>query len=702
MRGPQTQLGKMLLTGGVLLAVALVPRLDALGSEHVDIAEFLTMVQPRESTLMDYLWRLWMVGPDQVPLYYVFTWAVRNVFGYSWLVTRFASTALMLLVLLLAWRMVANRFGERAGLLTGLLLALSPADVYYSIQARSYSLVIFEAAISIWSLTRAVETGKRRWWALNLLVNNLLPWTHLFGFLLIGAQGLWLLGMGYSRRPAEEKLAWRAWHAAWRGALWGLGHAPAIVLAIAWILRGTAGEVAWYAPAPPMQILTDLLGDMQYFGNLFVYESAPGQPVFDFSAAAIRNSTDYQLAWYSDLVVGIGAVVALASAAWYARKLSGTLRAIAALLFMTALLPPIFLYAGAALTLPVALPRYTAYCNFPLFMLFGVGLAHLPVPRRAAYALVTAMLAALWILCDTWDRVEPEVDWPGVVEMLHESVDDDARVVALSFSEKAGVGTRLHRRMLEYSDPTRRDRYRHAFTVAGAVDYCAVECARTGRAAYVLTYALPSAPEKEKRLLAMLRNEGFRVETRHHQYFTLYKAHHQSPPKTWLEPADSTAREYLQLITPYLQGPLPAPEYVNAALRWAIEDGDDLASPDVCMSTTNALLAVCPTLARAGLAYELAAFEDPAASEFTGMLLAMLEGDEATMREYARNMAIAVGAQGMRPVAEALAAGDMARAREIAATRRYVTGVVYTPVFYQVLGIEERLPYAEPLKVPLP
>lgn len=192
---PKEDHRKALATAAILLAIALVPRLHGLSSEYVDLVEFLTMTQPPHTPLLDYLWRLWDVGPDQVPAYYIFTWGVREIFGYSWLVTRVASLLLMLFVLLMAWRFASLRFGAWTGFLAGALLALSPADVYYAIQARSYSLVIFEAAVSIWAITRAVETGKKRWWFLNIATNTLLPWTHLFGFLLIAAEGLWLLGV---------------------------------------------------------------------------------------------------------------------------------------------------------------------------------------------------------------------------------------------------------------------------------------------------------------------------------------------------------------------------------------------------------------------------------------------------------------------------------------------------------------------------
>lgn len=687
---------RIIATGVILLAIALVPRLQALSHDFVDIVEFLTMIQPPNSTLADYLWRLWTVGPDQVPAYYVFTWGVRNIFGHSWLVTRFASMILMLSVLLMAWRVVANRFGAWAGFLTGLLIALSPADIYYAMQARSYSLVIFEAAFSIWTLVRAVETGDRKWLVYNVVINTLLPFTHLFGFLLIAAEGLWLLGLWYFQQPVKIPPTRRAWQAIWRGALWGSGHFMAILLALRWILKDTADTVPWYAPAPWRQFMTDILGDAQFFGNLFVYESSAGKPVFEFAAPAIRSSTDYWLATASDTVFGIGIIAALASSAWFVMRIDGKLRSILALLFITALLPPVALYIGAALTIPVALPRYTAYCNFPLYMLFGVGLARLPL-RRSGYLLLAGVLASMGLLCITWQRVHPEVDWPGASKLVQRQPDPKARVFVISLAPENTGRTTLPRRMMQYSDPEGRERYWYAYTAMGLADACAAECARTGRVVYALDYGQPISDALEEVFLNELRRNGFLIDTKRHQYFRFYAISHPNPPQIWLQPADETGQRYLEILEPFLTDEEETPERTNAALRWAVQNGDNLTSPDLILRATFALLEISPILGRASARYLTTLEYREAPPPILELVLALEDENKQQMRVSAVEVSKLTGHQDYRPIVKALESGDIDLARETAQKWRFADGVHIPPILLQLLEIEPRLSYAAPI-----
>jgi len=248
--------------------------------------------------------------------------------------------------------------------------------------------------------------------------------------------------------------------------------------------------------------------------------------------------------------------------------------------------------------------------------------------------------------------------------------------------------------MMEYSDDAGHSRYRHAYTIAGAVDACSAECARTQRPAYILTYALPGAPEQEKKLMAMLRENGFRVSMASHQYFKLYTVSNPAPTETWKQPADETGQRFLALLEPYLTGQAETKERTNAALRWAIQDGDDLRSPRVLATATLALLEVSPTLARASAQYEATLPGQESGSAFVSAMLALSDGDLDALHAFAAQIQQQLGDADIRDIANALQAGDTERARAIVAERRFVQGVQFPPVLAQLLGLEERLPYA--------
>src|SRR5437763_10919086 len=72
-----------------------------------------------------------------------------------------AGTATIPLVYLLGLRTVTRRAAALAAALT----ALSPFMIYYSAEARAYGLLMFLVAASTLSMLVAIDTGRRRWWA---------------------------------------------------------------------------------------------------------------------------------------------------------------------------------------------------------------------------------------------------------------------------------------------------------------------------------------------------------------------------------------------------------------------------------------------------------------------------------------------------------------------------------------------------------
>ncbi len=94
------------------------------------------------------------------PLYHLLLWLWVKLTGPSVFALRFLSLVLGVLTVLLAYRLARLAFGERVGLLTALLCAISPFLVYYSQEARMYALATFAATLSMFLLARIVS-GER-------------------------------------------------------------------------------------------------------------------------------------------------------------------------------------------------------------------------------------------------------------------------------------------------------------------------------------------------------------------------------------------------------------------------------------------------------------------------------------------------------------------------------------------------------------
>ncbi len=80
----------------------------------------------------------------------------------------------------------------RAAMLTTLLVAVAPLEVYFSREARMYSLLVLLSVLSLWLLLRALERG-RWWWALYGVVTLLALYTHFIALAVVLAQNIYVL-----------------------------------------------------------------------------------------------------------------------------------------------------------------------------------------------------------------------------------------------------------------------------------------------------------------------------------------------------------------------------------------------------------------------------------------------------------------------------------------------------------------------------
>ncbi len=75
-----------------------------------------------------------------------------------------------------------------AALASAAILAFSPTHVYYSQEARSYTMTILLVLVSSWFFARAVEENRERDWLLWTLFGVLAVYSHYFGALVLVAQ----------------------------------------------------------------------------------------------------------------------------------------------------------------------------------------------------------------------------------------------------------------------------------------------------------------------------------------------------------------------------------------------------------------------------------------------------------------------------------------------------------------------------------
>ena len=126
------------------------------------------------------------------PLYFVLAWASAKLGSAPELIrlpSLLAGTATIPLVYLIGRRTA----GELAGVVSAAVITLSPFMIYYSVEARSYALLIALLCGSVLAMLKAIESGRARWWALYAACSGGAMLSHYTAVFPLAGQLLWAL-----------------------------------------------------------------------------------------------------------------------------------------------------------------------------------------------------------------------------------------------------------------------------------------------------------------------------------------------------------------------------------------------------------------------------------------------------------------------------------------------------------------------------
>jgi mannosyltransferase len=128
------------------------------------------------------------------PLYFLITHFFLSL-GDNDFLLRFPALAFGLLGLAATFTLGARLFGEVEGTIGALLLALAPFHVRYSQDARFYTLLVLLSVLSMYFLYQGLFSGKRKWFVAFVLCCVLNVYNHLFAFLVLAAQVVFVAGL---------------------------------------------------------------------------------------------------------------------------------------------------------------------------------------------------------------------------------------------------------------------------------------------------------------------------------------------------------------------------------------------------------------------------------------------------------------------------------------------------------------------------
>jgi len=140
----------------------------------------------------DGIWQTIASGEFNPPLFY---WVehIMLVFGNSEIILRFIPAVLGILSIPVFY-LVGKEFLDRnTGIIAAAACTVSPFLLYYSQEARAYSMMLFFVALATLFFLKAMKSGNWIHWVLFGIFSALGFWTHFYAIVMIGALVLYAL-----------------------------------------------------------------------------------------------------------------------------------------------------------------------------------------------------------------------------------------------------------------------------------------------------------------------------------------------------------------------------------------------------------------------------------------------------------------------------------------------------------------------------
>jgi uncharacterized membrane protein len=182
-----------------LLAAAL--RLSTLDLQSFWYDEAFTPVHVLHPSLWATL-RSVLHSENTPPLWYVLAWADSRVLGTGEVALRLPSALAGIATVPVVWAIARELGGRRAAGVCAALVAVNPLFVWYSQEARAYSLFVLMAALAMLCFLRAEREPTPRHMAIFALTGSLALLSHYFALFLLIPMVLWLARERRTRRAA--------------------------------------------------------------------------------------------------------------------------------------------------------------------------------------------------------------------------------------------------------------------------------------------------------------------------------------------------------------------------------------------------------------------------------------------------------------------------------------------------------------------
>ena len=347
-------------------------RLYRLGFQSIWGDEALTLqVYTVGSSFSQLLSNIWERG-FHPPLYFLIAhyW---YLLGTSEFMLRFPSAVFGVAAIPVTYLVARRLFGNTAGGISALVIAVSPFHIWYSQEARMYSLQVLLILASTLFFLRAWESRKPLDFGLYAFTTILALYTQVGSVFLLAAQAAFVVGAGNRRRIAG-----------WLGV-----QGTVIVAFVPWILRfmahrsmGNIGSIGFERESGPLQLAYGL------YTFSVGYSLGPSVAALHYLSPGEAIRQYLPILAISALAFGLLLILGLINAYrtnrfgfWFALSQFGIPLG---LIFAASLLP------GVGMT-----PRYLTLAIAPYCVILALGLVRSISPAKAILPVVAIALTGL-------------------------------------------------------------------------------------------------------------------------------------------------------------------------------------------------------------------------------------------------------------------------------------------------------------------
>ena len=189
---------------GVILLVGLFFRLHNLGGESLWLDEASSVKYAQLN-----FFHIFSQYKETPPLYYIFLhWWIR-FFGISEVSVRLPSAIFGFFSIFMMYKIGKQLFDDNTGIISAFLMAFSGFHIYYSQEARTYSLSVLLTVMSMYFFISLFDKMSHKRLLGYMLSSLLLIYSHIYGLFIIIAQNIYFISRWFlvheDRRPNVKK-----------------------------------------------------------------------------------------------------------------------------------------------------------------------------------------------------------------------------------------------------------------------------------------------------------------------------------------------------------------------------------------------------------------------------------------------------------------------------------------------------------------